>query len=892
MRTAASAGLVAIAWGLVAAPALAQAPLAPTNDARPSLAASRAASLIVIDGRLDEPAWSAAEAASGFLQRDPDEGQPATERTEVRILFDDRSIYVGARMFDREPSGIARRLTRRDVDPENVADAIHVAFDPHHDHLTGAVFTVTAAGTQSDAALFNDSWDDDSWDAVWDSAVSVDGEGWTTEMRIPLSQLRFETGADRTWGLHVVRYIQRRAEEDWWAFIAKKESGLVSRAGHLTGLDVRGRRHWDLLPYTTARGEFLGAVPPGDPFRRETSAAGGLGLDLKWGVTSNLTLDGTINPDFGQVEVDPAVVNLTAFETFFEEKRPFFLEGADVIDNFGRNGATGYMGFNRSNPTLFYSRRIGRQPQGEGSGDYADAPTATTILGAAKLTGRTSGGWSFNILDAATAREFADVDTGGVRSRSEVEPLTHYFVGRLRRDLGQRAGVGVIGSAVNRDLRDEALDGRLASQAYLGGLDGHFFFDRSRQWVVTSGFSASHVSGSTTAIERLQRSSARYYQQPDATHLALDAGARSLTGWNFQLDFNRNGGNFRPNASVWAVSPGYEVNDLGFQTSADRAGGHAAFAWRNPTPDRFSRSRQLMVSKWYAWNTAGTLLGDGFYASASVTFLNYWSAFAVAHVGREVYSDRLTRGGPLMRSPGFRSYGAEIESDERKPVAVSLEGNLSSDTGGGWEASGQVSVTLRPTPALSAEIGPTWTREFNEAQYVRSVADLAAATTFGRRYVFGELSQSEVSMTTRLNLILSPKMSLQLYAQPLLSAGRYSSFKEAAAPRTYSFTRYGLDAGSIFFDAAQNLYAVAPAMDGSGQAFSFDNPDFNFKSLRVNTVFRWEFRPGSTMYAVWTQNRQTEHSQGRLMLGPDVRALFRAPDDNVLMLKVSYWLSR
>ncbi len=324
-----------------------------------------------IDGRLDEPDWQVAEAATGFLQRDPEEGQPATEDTEVRILFDDEAIYVGARMWDRSPAGIARRLTRRDGDSEDLADALHIGFDAHHDHLTGAIFSVTAAGTQSDAVIFNDSSDDDSWDAVWESEVQVDERGWTAELRIPLSQVRFQTGTTQTWGLNVVRYVQRHAEEDWWALTRKNESALASRFGHLTGLDVRGRPHLALLPYVTARGEFTGDVPPDDPFTDPAMAAGGLGLDLKWGVTSSFTVDATINPDFGQVEVDPAVVNLTAFETFFEEKRPFFLEGADIITRFGRNGASGYMGFNRANPTLFYSRRAGRAPCAAGRTPHA-----------------------------------------------------------------------------------------------------------------------------------------------------------------------------------------------------------------------------------------------------------------------------------------------------------------------------------------------------------------------------------------------------------------------------------------------------------------------------------------------------------------------------------------
>ena len=878
---------------LLACPLLAWAQTTPPQAAaRPSLSASRVVSRIVIDGRLDEADWQSAGAATEFVQRDPDEGRPATERTDVRILFDDAAIYIGARMFDREPAAIARRLTRRDGDANDVADAIHIAFDPHHDHLTGAHFTVTAAGTQSDAALFNDSWDDDSWNGVWDSAVSLDEAGWVAELRIPFSQLRFETGDARTWGLHVVRNIQRRAEEDWWAFVGKKESGIVSLMGHLTGLDVRGQRHLELLPYTTARGEFAGDVAPGDPFNDARNAAGGLGMDLKWGVTSSLTLDGTINPDFGQVEVDPAVVNLSAFETFFDEKRPFFLEGADVIDNFGRNGATGYMGFNRANPSVFYSRRIGRPPQGRAIGEYVDAPALTTILGAVKLTGKTPGGWSFNVIEAATAREFADVAVGTATSQTEVEPLTNYVVGRLRRDLGRRAGVGIIGTAVNRDLRDPALSRQLASQAYVSGVDGHLFLDHAREWVVTSGLSASYLTGSEPAILRLQRSSARYYQQPDATHLTLDPTARTVAGWNLQVDLNRNAGAFRPNASVWTVSPGYEVNDIGFQMSADRVGGHAAFNWRKTTPDRVTRSRSLTMAKWYTANTAGRILGDALYTSGSATFLNYWSAYGTVHLGREAYSDRLTRGGPLMRSQPFRSVSAEVETDERKALVVSLSGFYSDDGAAGWSANGELELAIKPTPALSVEVAPTWNRGFNASQYVRTVVDPAAEATYGSRYVFGELSQSEVSLATRVNLILSPKMSLQLYVQPLLSSGDYSTYKEAAAPRTYSFTRYGIDAGSIAFDPVQGTYSVTPTDDGTGRPFSFPDPDFTFQSLRVNAVFRWEFRPGSTTYIVWTQNRQDEERRGRLDFGRDASALWRAPGDNIFMIKVSYWISR
>ncbi len=866
---------------------------APVPQAVPSVAAVRTAAPVVIDGRLDEAAWAAAPAATDFVQRDPDEGKPASERTEIRVLYDDDALYVSARMFDRQPGRIARRLTRRDDDPQGVADYIIIGVDPRHDHLTGASFSVSAAGALSDSVLYNDSSQDNTWDAVWDAAVSTDDRGWTAELRIPFSQLRFESAERQTWGFQAVRYIQRLNEEDWWAPIPKTDSAIISKSGHLTGLvGVRGRRHLDLLPYGTTRGEFSGTVPAGDPFNDGSRVLGGTGLDAKWGITSNLTVDATVNPDFGQVEVDPAVVNLTAFETFYDEKRPFFIEGADIFSRFGRNGASGSMGFNRANPTLFYSRRIGRQPQGSAQGDYVDIPSATTILGAAKLTGRTAGGWSLGVLNAVTGREWARVQNGGIDNRTEVEPLTDYFVARVYRNVGQHAGFGLLATAVSRDLRDPALAARLTGDAYVVGADGHYFLDRSRGWVMNGSLSTSYVTGTAASITRVQQSSARYFQRPDATHLSFDPAARSVSGWDLQFDLNRNSGNFRPNVSVWAVSPGFEANDVGFMTTADRWGSHAAFSWRKPTPDGFSRSRQLTVAKWWTWNFAGDPTREGLYTSGYVTFRNYWEFSGTVHVGRSAYSDRLTRGGPLMWTPGFRVLNGSLATDQRKPVSVSVSGSYEDDRAAGWSGNGTMSLTIRPAPALTIETGPELWRSAAATQYVGTFADPAATATYGSRYVFGGLDQTELSMVTRVNLILSPRMSLQLYAQPLLSVGRYAGFKEAARPRTYDFLRYGVETGSIAYDPASARYTVDPGGGAGSAPFAFANPDFNFKSSRINGVFRWEFRPGSTLYLVWTQQQEDYVRPGRFALGPDLSSLYGAPGDNVVLVKVSYWFSR
>jgi len=866
---------------------------AATRAAVPSVRAVKAAGRILVDGRLDEAAWQRAEPATDFVQRDPDEGKSATERTEIRVLYDADAIYFGARMFDREAAKISRRLTRRDANASGVADSLFIGIDPHHDHLTGTLLVVTAAGSVLDGALFNDSGEDDSWDGVWEAAVAIDERGWTAEVRIPFSQLRFSAADHQTWGLNFARIVTRTNEEDWWAPSPKKDSAVVSRFGHLTDLEgVRGRRHLDLLPYATAKGEAKNTVEAGNPFTSGHTVAGNIGLDAKWGVSSNVTVDATVNPDFGQVEVDPAVVNLSAFETFYDEKRPFFIEGSDLFSRFGRNGASGFMGFNRSNPTLFYSRRIGRAPQGSASGDFVDAPGSTTILGAVKVTGKTPSGWTFNLIDAVASRERADVANGAARSRIVTEPLTNYLAARAHRDLGPRAGIGMLATLVNRGLQTDGLRDRLVGAAYVAGVDGHAFLNSGRDYVVTGAISASRVSGSMAAISRLERSSARYFQRPDATHLDYDPAAQTLAGWNLQIDFSRNTGGLRPSGSFWAVSPGYEANDVGYMNTADRMGMHAGVVWLKPTPDRFSRSRHLVAAKWYTWNFAHEKMSDGVFISGSATFRNYWSASMTLISVAAAFDDRLTRGGPIMREPGAKSYAASITTDSRKLIGLSVNGSYSIGASGSWDSSGSVAITAKPIPALTVQVGPSLLRSFGVAQYVRTVADPAAVATYGGRYVFGEIDQTEWSMTTRVNLMINPRMSLQIFAQPLLSVGRYGSFKQAAAPRTFTFQRYGVDLGTIGFDPVSRTYLVDPAGGDGGTPFSFGDPNFNFKSLRVNAVFRWEFKPGSTFYLVWTQRREDYARPGQFDFGSDVSSMVHAPADNVVMAKVSYWFSR
>ena len=565
---------------------------AASDAARPTLKTLRITTPPTIDGRLDDEIWAQAPAADHFRQRDPNEGQPATERTEIRLLYDDNALYVGARMFDTQPAAISKRLTGRDQWPDS--DSITLYLDPRHDHRTGVQFTVSAAGVQGDGVLSNDNFRDDSWDAVWSSQVSHDDTGWSAELRIPFSQLRFKEAAQQTWGINVSRFIHRKNETVWLEFWPKNDSGMASRMMHLAGLDgVHPRRRLEIAPYLAARQEFVDA-PDGDPFNDGSRTFGSIGVDLKASIKGGLVLDATINPDFGQAEVDPAVVNLSAYETFYPEKRRFFIEGSEIFNNFGRGGSNNFFGFNTSTPDLFYSRRIGRSPSVSASGDFVDTPRATTILGAAKLTGKTGNNWSVGIIEAVTAREHATHVTGLLRDSTLVEPATNYFVGRVQREF-TRGGVGFLTTSVLRDLDTPLLTRELANRAFVFGGDAYYFLDSKKDWVLTGEVSASHVAGSATVIEQLQRAPQRYYQRPDATHLEVDPQRTSLRGYEGRVFLNRNSGVWRVNAAVWGVNPGYESNDLGFHSRGDRAGAHGVLLWRKQTPDRFTPLSRMVA---------------------------------------------------------------------------------------------------------------------------------------------------------------------------------------------------------------------------------------------------------------------------------------------------------
>jgi hypothetical protein len=859
------------------------------HDQAPTAIAARRTGSIQIDGRLDESAWQAATPITEFRQNDPHEGQPASERTEARILLDDAAVYVGIRLYDSEPGKIQSQLARRDESIDG--DAVTIIFDSYHDHLSGFIFRVSAAGARRDAATAADGDDDNTWDPVWEGRATIDSLGWNAEFRIPLSQLRYDPN-QQTWGLQVVRSIARKAEESVFSFTPKIESHGVSRFGHLAGLGkLPSPRRLELVPYALAKNENPG-VARNDPLRERNNIVPGVGLDLKYGLTSNFTLDATFNPDFGQVEVDPAVVNLSAFETFFPERRPFFVEGASIFSFGGMRSNNTSGGYN-----FLHTRRIGRDPQRSLSGPnvtFVDAPLETTIATAAKLTGRTSGGWSIGLLDAFTTREEARyLDPAGVEHRSTVEPRANYFVGRVKRDLREGATtLGVGATAVNRSLHDAALLPIFRRAAYAGGLDWNHAWS-NRRFAFDGAFVLTHNLGSAEAIDALQLSSARYLQRPDRETYRRDPTKTSLTGYMGEMTFAKLSGlHWKGSVSYQEYGPTFEINEAGFLGSTDLRSVTPLIAYEESRPGKYFREWAQYLFWNPSWNFDGDMTFNGVGAITEFELRNFWDFFLRLDWRPPVYDDGLTRGGPMALAVLQKGFQVEVESDGRKIYGVSLFGSRYWNSAGGWTNQIRTTGTLRPSTALRFFLQPSYTRTHAMAQYVTQVTDPAATDTYGARYVFATLDQHQLALVTRVDWTFTPGLSLQMFAQPLLAAADFQDYKEFARPRGFEFEVYGRDAGTIARDDPTRTYTVDPDGAGTAPSFAFSDRDFNRRSLRGSAVLRWEYRPGSTLFLVWQQSRFGSIGTGEFDLGRDFNALWGVPPENVFVLKGTWWIGR
>jgi hypothetical protein len=776
------------------------------------------------------------------------------------------------------------QLGRRDN--QGYSDWLFVALDSYYDRRTAFAFALNPRGVQVDILLHDDNQEDASWDAVWDGAARQDAEGWTAEYRIPLSQLRFSPGTDgqeQLWGVNFVREIARREEQSVWAPVAPDDPRLVSLFGTLRGLrDLEPHRRLEIMPYVVASA----TAAPGeaaDPFYQEVDPFGGVGADIKAGITSDLTLTATINPDFGQVEADPSVVNLSAFETFFPEKRPFFVEGVDIF-RFGIGLGDGDLG----NESLFYSRRIGRRPQGDVDGDYTQAPDATTILGAAKLSGKTASGWSIGVLDAVTGREQGRYVENGVEGDVPIEPLTNYGVARVIKDFREgQSAIGGIFTATHRSLPASGELDWLRRSAYTGGLDVRHRWADGR-YSFSASVVGSHLSGTADAINEVQTSSVHYFQRPDADHVEYDSTRTQLNGVAAKAEFGKTQGHWRYSMFALTESPGFEANDLGFQTNADMALTGWWVGYRQYEPGRVFREWNINNNFWTGVDYGGEMISLGGNFNGGFQLNNYWGGGGGINYNGSAYSSSLLRGGPAFQRPASWSFWSYLYTDNRKAV----QGNLNVSGSHGFDtdaASMSLSpgVTIRPSTNADLYLGPSVSWNRNVIQYVDE-ADLAGDS----RWLLGTVEQTTVAMTARLNYTFSPTLSLQFYAQPFISAGDYTAFKVVTDPLASRFadrtrTLAGNEITSQVVDGDRE-YSVDLDADGT-MDYTFEDPSFNFKQLRSNLVLRWEYRPGSALFLVWSQGRTDFTSDGRLRFGSDVSDLWRAEGTNVLMLKVSYW---
>lgn len=839
---------------------------------------------ISIDGKLEEVVWQSATWQDDFTQYEPSEGKNPSQKTDFAILLDEHYIYVGFKCWDNHPDSIVQRLTRRD---EMDGDFVAVQFDSYFDKRTAFSFMANAAGIKNDFIISNDGENEDNtWDPIWLVKTSRDDKGWYAEMKIPLTQLRFEGNSEQTWGLQVGRMLFRKQEVSLWQASSKKTSGWVSQYGELKGLkNLKSRKVADIMPYAVARTDRY-EKESGNPFKQSGKKNQlDVGLDGKLGLTNNLTLDFTINPDFGQVEADPSQVNLTSFETFFQEKRPFFIEGKNIL-SFPLMFGDGDL----ASENLFYSRRIGRRPHNSpelADGEYLKAPEFTSILGAAKITGKTKTGWSLGLLESLTSDEFADISNGHQR-REMIEPFTNYTVGRVQKDFNKgNTLLGGIFTSVNRNLAEKQLD-YLHKSAFTGGFDfTHKWHNKDWQFDVSTYF--SRVEGSTEAITNTQKSWIHGFQRPDASYLKLDTTRTSLSGQGGKIVFSKNGGKLKFMAATTWKSPGLELNDVGYMRQADNILEVIWVGYRVYEPFSIFRNLNLNFNQWTEWNFGGELTGPGGNINAHTQLKNYWNFHLGGNWNGVGLSTTELRGGPALKSSGTKNVWFAFGSNDQKRLTGEAQIML---LGGNEKNSKQmfdcgISFGYRPSKSLKITLSPNFNSNNDELQYVTQ-QDYSNKTD----YIFARIHQKTLSASLRINYIITPNLSIQYWGQPFFASGKYTEFKRITNSRANKYTdRFSLLSNNeLAYVNPDEIYRVS---DQSGnQLYTFDQPDFNMKEFLSNMVVRWEYLPGSTIYLVWSQTRNQSVSDGDFNLNNDFKTLFDDKPYNVFLLKMSFRLGK
>ncbi|PLX00661.1 MAG: hypothetical protein C0593_00340 [Marinilabiliales bacterium] len=834
---------------------------------------------IIVDGELDEPVWQDAQWCGDFMQFEPYEGREPSYPTKFSIAYDDHYLFIAVYAYDDEPEKISRRLSRRD---ELDGDLIEISIDSYHDLRTSFNFIIQASGVKADNIMSKDGETSDyNWDPIWYAKTNINDEGWTAEIKIPYTQLRFDADFD-LWGLQVRRYIHRKAEASFWQPMHKEQTGWVHHYGELSGLDgIEPRKPLDVTPYVVGKIENYKGDPD-NPFFMKPLPGGNTGVDVKVGLTNNLMLDLSVNPDFGQVEADPSEVNLTAYETFFQEKRQFFIEGRNIL-----NMPIGIGDGDLAGQNLFYSRRIGRAPHYYNDlydGEYSKRPDNTKILTAAKISGKTANGWSLGVLDCVTANEYELISDGSSERREIIEPLTHYFVGRVQKDMNK--GNTVIGGMVtstNRKLSDLRFN-YLPANAYSGGIDfSQFLFNR--KYMLDVKLFGSHVTGSKEAITELQESPARYYQRPDATHLTLDTNRKTLSGHGGRIHLAKVSGNLHGGVFATWNSPGLDINDIGYMRTTDEKMVISWLQYNIWEPFWFFRNIRFNVSDWFGWNFGNKYVDGGMSANFHAQLKNLWYISYGGNLNTQSYSTHLLRGGPAIYTPGRRSHWLWMSSNPQKKLRITFNASSGGEFGKTMTYFNvNSSITWKPIDNFNISVIPSFNHIERSLQYVTT-------ETFDEedRFIFGAINQNIMRLSVRMNLTLSPEVTLQYWGQPFFATGAYSEFKQITDPLNTEYSnRFSLyDDNQIAYNSAEEYFNIDENRDGTID-YSFEKPDFNLREFLSNFVFRWEYRPGSTVFLVWSQSRDCYDTFGELSINEDLPVLLDEKPYNVFLVKFSY----
>lgn len=839
----------------------------------------------VINGELDDEAWEQGEWGDDFRQYEPYEEAPVKQKTEFKLLYDNHSIYVAVKAYDTAPDSIVSRMTRRD---DTDGDEIIVAFDSYFDQRTAFGFGVSAAGVKGDLIWTDDGMnEDETFDPIWYVKTAIYDWGWAAEMRIPLTQLRFSASENQVWGFEVIRELYRHNETDFWQPVARNASGLVHNFGLLHGLsNIEPRTLFDLTPYGVTKLETYEGEE-GNPWYDGSDIKANAGLDAKIGVTNNMILSLSLNPDFGQVEADPSEVNLTAFETYFREKRPFFIEGKNITSyNLGiGDGGEG-------NDNLFYSRRIGRRPSlshDAEEGEFAWTPQFTPIIGAAKLTGKSAGGLSVGVIEAVTSHVNTRIrnELTGETSYLTAEPLTNFAIGRVQQDFN--AGNTIIGGMMTSTIRvlNEETENYFHKSATTGGIDVTQYFGEMN-YIFQLRTVLSNVSGTEDAIARTQRSVIHNFRRPDAEYTEYDPSRTSLSGFGGNLMTGKIGGNWQfLYLSAWK-SPGLELNDMGYMQVADQYLGVGVINYNIYEPFSIFNSMYFGTNLIHLMDFGGHTNLVGISQSWSAHYKNLWSSFISAQLNSQETDNLLLRGGPAMKMPGQLYIGGGINSNSRKKLSAEVDFSLNKtfmDVRTSYNLSFE--LEYRPVNTLTISAEPEWSRSKNEMQYVTTVS-LLTSGLYTPRYIFGAIDQKILSMSLRVDYNITPDLTIQYWGQPFFGSGKYSDFKRITNPVADEMSgRYQTFTGSET-SYSDGTYMIDENHDGIID-YNFGNPDFTVSEFLHNFVIRWEFLPGSTAFLVWSQNRDYYTGSGMFDVSRQSHDLFHETKPyNIFLIKFSY----